>query len=180
MTGREGQSVVIAGIEDPKVVWCSDFRANDVVLERSLSGCDVDQVVRFELVEFAEWGAVRGSVAGDCGVTWLPRQWRVRLVAWAVFECVGAHAFDDDLVDADRRNSDAGNRLSVVGRWRRRSVVDGRGVYREAAGVDDLGCGGRGGGFCVSGVCRRNDRFGFDPFRKNNLLKIELSGQLRR
>ena len=67
--------------------------------------------------------AVRRAVAGDRGVAELARQRRVRVVAGPAPEIVDRHAGDDDDVEPDLGDLEAGDRITLGDRHRRWSAA---------------------------------------------------------
>jgi hypothetical protein len=121
---------------------------------------DDDGVTDLELVQIVKGGRIRGAVAGDGHIARLTGQGRTGVVARALSELIGPHAFDDHVVaHADTRY---------------RQVPDGRAEGRIVDGGCIDGCLGSQGvtlWFCAFG------RGGLRPARSRPL-GVELGFEL--
>src|SRR5690606_26452902 len=135
----EGQAVVTEVAHDVGVLGVDDELLAHLVDEGALHRGDLDPVAGVQLVDVVERGAVGGAVPGDGGVAGLAGERAVLVVARPTLEVVQAHYLDDDLVDADVRDPDAGDGVALGRqRWRWGRLGRGGGRARVGRRVDGL------------------------------------------
>ena len=135
---RQLGDVGVGGRDHIGVVGFDDLGAGHRVDETTGEGGDDDLVARLEVVDVLERPVVRHAVAGDRGVAVLAGQWRVRVVAGPAPEVVDRDPGDDDDVEPDVGDLEAGDRITLGDRrdGRRHGVgtVSGT-VSGDGAGV---------------------------------------------
>jgi hypothetical protein len=183
MAGRERQRGAggIGRRDHLVVARRDDLLAGHPVDEASGQGGDDDLVADLELVDVEERLAERGAVTGDRRVAELARHRRVRIVAGSLLQVVLLHPGDHDLVDADGRQLETGDRVALGDWWQagdrhRLPRRWWRGSNPSAAsrpGVDCVSRRWRGGRRRVDGRCGGRRRAG------EELLELVLQRVLR-
>src|SRR5215212_5329251 len=112
MAGGEHEPIVRDRVDDVDAARVDDARALDAVGEPAVRHAQLDAVAARELVDVAERGAVRGAVASDADGPALAGQRRAAVVAGPGAQLRRPSALDDHRAQADRRDTEAAERVA--------------------------------------------------------------------